>query len=163
MEQNEQPNFKKKAVMIGKKQIEHWHVIALVLIIYDYVAVCAAYFLALWLRFDGSFNEIPKRFFDPYARFIFPFAAVSILIFLLCRMYNSMWRYASYTELMRTLLGSVISSVLHTILITVFLRRMPLSYYILGAGIQFVFLLLVRFGFRFIQIMNRWKKGPSGS
>ena len=46
MEQNEQPNFKKKAVMIGKKQIEHWHVIALVLIIYDYVAVCAAYF---WL------------------------------------------------------------------------------------------------------------------
>ena len=151
MEQNEQSNFKKKAITIGKKQIEHWHIIAVVLMIYDYVAVCAAYFLALWLRFDGSFIEIPRRFLDPYSKFIFIFAAGSILIFLLCRMYNSMWRYASYTELMRTLLGSVLSSVLHSILITIFLMRMPVSYYILGAGIQFVLLILVRFGFRFIQ------------
>ena len=153
MEQNEQPNFKKKTVTIGKKQIEHWHIIAAVLIIYDYVAVCAAYFLALWLRFDGKFSAIPQQYIEPYTQFIFIFAAVSILIFLFCRMYNSMWRYASYTELMRTLLGSVISSVLHTVLITVLLERMPLSYYILGALIQFLLLIFVRFSFRFIQIM----------
>ena len=155
MEQNEQPNFKKKTVTIGKKQIEHWHIIAAVLIIYDYVAVCAAYFLALWLRFDGKFSAIPQQYIEPYTQFIFIFAAVSILIFLFCRMYNSMWRYASYTELMRTLLGSVISSVLHTVLITVLLERMPLSYYILGALIQFLLLIFVRFSFRFIQIMKK--------
>ncbi len=145
MEQNEQPKTKRKMISIGKKQIEHWHIIAAVLVIYDYIAVCAAYFLALWLRFDGRFSSIPQLYFVPYTRFIFLFALVSIIIFLLCRMYNSMWRYASYTELMRTLLGSVISSVLHTILITIVLERMPLSYYILGAGIQFILFLLVRF------------------
>ena len=155
MEQNEQPNFKKKTVTIGKKQIEHWHIIAAVLIIYDYVAMCAAYFLALWLRFDGKFSAIPQQYIEPYTQFIFIFAAASILIFLFCRMYNSMWRYASYTELMRTLLGSVISSVLHTVLITVLLERMPLSYYILGALIQFLLLIFVRFSFRFIQIMKK--------
>ena len=155
MEQKEQPNFKKKTVTIGKKQIEHWHIIAAVLIIYDYVAVCAAYFLALWLRFDGKFSAIPQQYIEPYTQFIFIFAAVSILVFLFCRMYNSMWRYASYTELMRTLLGSVISSVLHTALITVLLERMPLSYYILGALIQFLLLIFVRFSFRFIQIMKK--------
>ena len=155
MEQNGQPKAKKKVITIGKKQIEHWHIIAAVLMIYDYVAVCAAYFLALWLRFDGTFSEIPKTFLTPYTRFIFPFGACSILIFLLCRMYNSMWRYASYTELLRTFFGSLISSVIHSVLITVLLMRMPLSYYILGAGIQFLLLIFVRFSFRFIQILKK--------
>ena len=40
MEQNEQLKGK-KIITIGKKQIEHWHIIAAVLILYDYVAVCA--------------------------------------------------------------------------------------------------------------------------
>ena len=155
MEQSEQTKRKRKMAKIGKRQIEHWHIIALVLIIYDYVAVCAAYFLALWLRFDGKYSAIPQQYIEPYTQFIFPFTAVSILVFLLCRMYNSMWRYASYTELMRTLLGSVISSVLHTVLITILLERMPLSYYILGALIQFLFLIFVRFSFRFIQIIKK--------
>ena len=154
MGQNELPH-NKKTITIGNKQIEHWHIIAAVLMIYDYVAVCAAYFLALWLRFDGTYSEIPRKYMVAYSRFVFIFAAGSIVIFLICRMYNSMWRYASYTELMRTFLGSFISSALHSVLITVLFRHMPVSYYILGAGLQFLLLLLVRFGFRLLQIMKK--------
>ena len=62
MEQSEQTKRKRKMAKIGKRQIEHWHIIALVLIIYDYVAVCAAYFLALWLRFDGKYSAIPQQY-----------------------------------------------------------------------------------------------------
>lgn len=145
---------KQKTVQIGKRKIERWQIISIGLAIYDYAAVCAAYFLALFFRFDGVFSSIPLEYFEPYSQFIIPFAFVSILIFLAFRMYNSMWRFASYTEFIRTFLGSMVSSILHSVLITLILYRMPLSYYFLGAGFQFALLIIARFAFRFIQILK---------
>jgi len=129
--------------------------ISILLMIYDFIAVCASYFLALWLRFDGLTRGIPSDYLNPYKQFIIPCALVSIGIFLLCRMYNSMWRFASYTELIRTFTGSLTSSVLHALLITVLFRRMPISYYVIGAGLQFVFLVAIRFSFRFVQLAKK--------
>ena len=65
-------------------------------------------------------------------------------------MYSGVWRYTCFSELVRTCMGSITSSVLHTILITVLVRRMPISYYILGALFQGFFLVAVRFSFRSI-------------
>ena len=149
------PGKKMKAFRIGKKQIEHWKVISVLLMAYDFVAVCAAYFLALLLRFDGVYSRIDPQYLPPYNTFILPWAGASVVIFLLFRMYNSMWRFASFYEFVRTVLGSLVSSVLHTVLITVLLWRMPLSYYFIGAVVQVILLLAVRFSFRFIQILKR--------
>ena len=143
----------------NRKRIKHWQYISILMMVYDFVAVCAAYFLALWLRFDGVYRAIPKRFIQPYNQFILPCAAVSVLIFLLFRMYNSMWRFASFSELIRTFFGSVISSTLHALLIGIVLRRMPLSYYLIGAVIQFILLAGIRFSFRIFQILKR-KREP---
>ena len=140
---------------IGKKRIEHWKVISVLLMGYDFVAVCAAYFLALWLRFDGIYSSITPRYTHAFNTFILPCAAVSVIIFFFCRMYNSMWRFASFSEFVRTMAGSLISSVLHSVLITVLLERMPLSYYFLGAVFQGILLVGIRFSFRFIQILKR--------
>ena len=143
-----------KGVQIGGRKIERWQIIAVGLAIYDYVAICAGYFLALFFRFDGVFSSIPQEYMDPFSRFIFPFAGISILIFLGFRMYNSMWRFASYTEFIRTFLGSLTSSLLHSLFITIILYRMPLSYYFLGAVFQFALLIIARFAFRFVQILK---------
>lgn len=142
------------------RKIEHWQIISVLLMIYDFIAVCLAYFLALWLRFDGLVKSIPQYYYQPYIQFIFPCAGVSIIIFLIFRMYNSMWRFASYAEFIRTFCGSLTSSILHTILITVLLQRMPLSYYLIGAGIQFILLLGIRFSFRFIQLLKNRHEPP---
>ena len=39
--------------------LKHWQGIALLLMLYDVVAVNLGYFLALWLRFDCHYTEIP--------------------------------------------------------------------------------------------------------
>lgn len=135
--------------------IEHWQKVAIFLAAYDFVAICVSYFLALWFRFDGVFSQIPDKYLTPYLQFILPAAAVSIAIFVLFRMYSGMWRFASFSELIRTCLGSITSSLLHMILITVLICRMPISYYILGALFQVIFLIIVRFSFRFVQILKR--------
>ena len=145
---------RRKTLQIGRVVIEHWQMVAILLAVYDFTAVCAGYFLALFLRYDCAYNTITEIFLNAYLRFILPWAAVSILIFLLFRMYNSMWRFASFTELIRTFLGSVTSSLLHALLITVIFTRMPISYYLWGAGLQFILLVTVRFGFRFVQLLK---------
>ncbi len=142
----------------NKRRLEHWQVISILLVIYDFIAVCISYFLALFLRFDGAYSAIPAQYFNPYHHFILYAAAGSIVVFFFFRMYNSMWRFASYSEFVRTLFGSLLASVLHTVLITVLFERMPLSYYLIGAFFQFAFLIGIRFAFRFIQLLkNRFE------
>ena len=45
-------------------KIEHWHIIAIYLIIYDIMAANASYFFALLLRFDMSYSSIPQEYFQ---------------------------------------------------------------------------------------------------
>ncbi len=131
-------------------KLKHWKVMALCLMICDAFSVCLAYFLALWLRFDGEYSQIPARYITPFSKFILPYAVGAILVFWIFHMYRGMWRYASYTELIRTFCGSATASLLHTVLITLLFRKMPMSYYIWGAGAQFVFLLMPRFAYRLL-------------
>ena len=155
MQEPRKPRRKRrKTLQIGSHVIEHWQIIAVVLAVYDFVAVCLGYFLALYLRYDATYTSIAQPFIKAYARFIFPWALNSIVIFLFFKMYNSMWRFASYTELVRTFMGSMVSSLLHALLITVIFIRMPISYYIWGAFFQFILLCIPRFGFRLIKLLQ---------
>ncbi len=155
-------NGKADEIQKNRHRIAQWRIVAFFMALYDFVAVCGAYFMGLFLRFDGVFSNIPLQYLEPFEKFIFPCAAASIVVFFLCRMYNGMWRYASFADFIRTFVGSMISSVLHTVLITVIFSRMPLSYYILGAGFQFVLLVAVRFAARFLNILRRRHEPQQG-
>lgn len=135
----------------------HWHKVSFVLMVYDFIAVCVAYFAGLWLRFDGRFSQIPREYLGPYAQFIVIYAAISIVVFTALRLYNTIWRFASYNELARVLWASLITCIIHIVGITAFFQRMPLSYYLFGAVIQFVLILGVRFSYRFI-LLERSKR-----
>ena len=153
----------KKMIMldqIKRPRFKHWQVISIVLTVYDFLAVGGAYFLALLVRFDFLYSAIPQGYIVPFKIFILPYAAGCILVFWFFRMYKSVWRYASYTELVRTFMGSMVTSIAHTVLITLLMGqisiakhgRMPISYYLMGAFFQFTFLIAARFGFRFVQM-----------
>ena len=159
-EQNIQDNNRAHA---KGRRFAHWQIVSVALMLYDFAAVCGAYFLALFLRFDCVYSAIPWMYIVPYNKFILPYAAGCIVVFLLARMYNSVWRYASYTEFVRTLAASLLTSVVHSVLITVLFRRMPVSYYLMGAFFQFALLIAARFGSRFIQIFRQRHEGVDAS
>ena len=143
---------------IGSKRkfkLEHWHIVAIILAVYDIMAVNISYFLALWLRFDGIFSQIPKEYLTPYIHFIPINTVVSILIFYIVRMYHGVWKFAGSTELFRTVIGSVSASAVHIIIITLFFKRMPISYYLWGACFQIIFLVAARFSYRFMILESR--------
>ncbi len=134
----------------SKRTLEHWQIMAICLIICDFITLHFSYFFALWIRFDCRYSDIPAEYLNSYFHFITAYAVGAILLFSLFRMYRAMWRFASYGELVKTFLGSVTASVLHAVLIPVVLHRMPLSYYIWGALFQLIFLILPRFAYRLL-------------
>ncbi len=142
----------------AKRTLEHWQIIALCLMVCDFITIHLSYFLALWFRFDCIYSSIPLMYLKPFSKFITLYALGCLVLFWLFRMYHSVWRYASYDELVRTFLGSTAAAVLHALLITLIFARMPLSYYLWGATLQLILLIIPRFSFRLLLFMQAGQK-----
>ncbi len=138
--------------------LEKWKVVALFLILYDAAATAIAYFLALFLRFDFMYSEIPEEFLLAWARFAPIYAVLVFLVMHFLRLYRSLWQFASYNELWHVLLSSAITAPLHILGISLLFARMPVSYYLLGAVLQFLALLSVRFSFRLVLLLRRMQR-----
>lgn len=155
------PNKSSKLQRRGKDLgFEHWQLVNIFLMLFDLVAVVGSYFLALWLRFDCHFDEIPYDYFMAWLKFTPIYAVVSIVVFLRLRLYQSIWRFASFVELERITLSSLILAVFHAVGISLVFHRMPVTYYLFGAAIQFMLVLSVRFGYRFI-LLERGKNAKN--
>ena len=139
------------------KGLEHWQVVALFLILYDLVVVVGAYFLALWLRFDCRFSEMPREYLSAWLKFSPIYAVISIFVFWKAHLYQSIWKFASFIELERVSVSSIVLGLVHTIGITVFFKRMPITYYVFGIAIQFLLIISIRFAYRFV-LLERSKK-----
>jgi FlaA1/EpsC-like NDP-sugar epimerase len=150
-----------------KTKLEHWQIIALYMMIYDIVAVNVSYFLALWFRFDCVFSNIPDVYLVKWIKFAPIYSAMCLLIFWYMRMYKSVWQFASFSELTRVIESSVITSISHTLFITIIFGRMPTSYYCIGTVLQFILIMTVRFSYRFVLLLasnsNKSVKGEKTS
>ena len=135
-----------------RKPIEHWKIIAFYLIIYDIVAVNFSYFFGLLLRFDLAYSSIPENYLSAFLRFAPFYTAFSLIVFYVAHMYNSVWRFASFTELNRIFVATVVTTVFQVVGITTFYERMPGSYYIVGCISQFILTVAVRFMYRYITL-----------
>ena len=135
-----------------KKRLEHWQMIALYLVIYDILAINFSYFFGLWLRFDLHFSSIPIEYLHSFLKFAPIYTIFTIFVFQRLKLYNSLWRFASFSELNRIIIASAITTIFNIVGMTAFIQRMPLSYYIIGAVLQFGLTLTIRFSYRFINL-----------
>ncbi len=138
-------------------RLKPFRLIDVILIAYDICTVSVAYFFALWFRFDCRFSEIPDYYLMTWLKFAPIYAIVCVLVFNIFHLYKSIWKFASYVELKRTVYASLILAFIHTAGITVIFRRMPISYYVIGAGIQFLLITFIRFSYRFV-LLERSKR-----
>jgi len=124
----------------------------LFMMLFDLAAVSVAFFFALWFRFDCCFSEIPREYLTAWVKFAPIYAVISIIVFGLFHLYQSIWKFASFIELKRMIYASSILAVVHTVGITLLFQRMPIPYYIIGIAIQFLLTTFVRFGYRFVLL-----------
>lgn len=136
-------------------RLEHWHIIALGLMLYDSLALSFSYLIALWLRYDLRYSTIDSRYIEGWKAFLPFYILGSLAVFWFLKLYKSIWRFASYSELLRVSMATVICSVFHIIGITLLWGRMPISYYVIGAILQYLAVLGIRFSYRFILLLRK--------
>ena len=152
----EKPNLSKSEEKRGQGfRLEHWHIIALGLMLYDSLALSFSYLIALWLRYDLRYSTIEAIYIERWKSFAPLYIGVSLLVFWCLKLYKSIWRFASYSELLRVSMATVICSAFHVLGITLFLGRMPISYYVIGAILQYLAVLGIRFSYRFVLLLRK--------
>lgn len=147
--------------------LSHCHAAAVFLIFYDMLAVNAAYFLALWFRFDCRYSMIPREYFAPYLRFAPIYTILCVLVFGALKLYRSIWRFAGISELIRVTVANAATALFQVFGVTWAVRainggqssRMPFSYYFFGMLLQFLLTSGVRFVWRFLLLIRDSHKG----
>ena len=138
-----------------KRTIEHWQAVNIFLAGYDIFAVIVSYLAALWLRFDCHISQVPIEYMNGYCYSIPVYLVVCLGVFWVLRLYKSIWRFASFSELKRMIVASMLLLVLYPAVMLGFDVRMPASYYIFGIVIQFWMTIGIRFAYRFILLTRK--------
>ena len=136
---------------------------ALIIAAVDILSICIAFFAALWLRFDFQFNAIEPQYLKTYVAVILPWCAISLTVFGLFGLYNSIWSFVSTDELMRVLESYAVLSVVALVLTQVLHIHMPKSFYVMGMTISGLFTLAIRFGWRMLRYVKLHLSGMSRS
>lgn len=134
-----------------------WNALAkdLWIVLLDIIAVNAAYYLALIIRFfvGGELRAVATtRYMPAWLGFTPWYTVLAIIIFMAFRLYGGMWRYAGINDMNRIIGANAATTVLHLVGSSIFFTRMPWTYYIIGAVLQFIFIVLIRFGYRIILV-----------
>ncbi len=137
-----------------KKKIEHWEVVTGILMVYDFMTICFSYLLALLVRFDFKFSSIESQYLQGCYKSVVFYALFCVALFWFLKLYKSIWRFASYSELLRVILATAISGLIYPLIMNLFVGGMPASYYVIGVVCQFCFTLGVRFSYRFILLLR---------
>ena len=146
---------------LKKFKIEHWKVISIYLLIYDIIAINFANIMALLLRFDLGYSNIPKEYLNGMIMFA-PFLTIAtVCIFSFMHLYSSLWRFASFNELNRIIVAWIGSTLFNIIGMNLFVQVMPISYYIVGSIIFLCAITGIRFSYRYISLIRnvKLKKG----
>lgn len=145
-------------------RFERWQIISLALAIYDAVAVNAAFYIALWIRYDCKFWDIPLFYIAALRQFAPIYALFCVLVFWAFKLYNTIWRFAGAHELYKALCATVITLIFqvvgtiaqsHIMGTTAKIPHMPITYYCIGIAIQFVFTVGVRFSYRVLLSIKK--------
>lgn len=141
-----------------KKKIFNMGVQDVLIIVLDILAVNGGYYLALYARYYGI-DEFRYIFFSYLLAFwqFFPFyTVISITIFHLLGLYKGTWKYAGLNDLNRILAATAVTFTIQVLGTSLFIKVMPLTYYIVGALFQFFFVCVVRMGYR-VYLMEKAK------
>jgi len=98
------------------------------LMVIDAVLINLAFYVAFYLRFEGS---LPSQYFSLYINNALAITAVKIGVFYYFNLYKSLWKYASVEELVQIIVASIVANT--AVLSYLFINQvhLPRSIYIL--------------------------------
>ena len=117
----------------------------------DSLIVMGSYLLALLLRFDFIFSNIPTEYLEGYAWSMPYWIASTLVVFYGFRLYHSVWRLASISEIQMSVTAYMVLIPVYGLGMLYMHLRMPRSYYFMGYVICFMLTTALRFSFRILR------------
>ena len=129
------------------------------LVVLDILIITISGLLALYVRFDFSFSKMDMKYVD-YELYYLPMNLIlTLLIFVAFKLYRSVWRFASTTELLNVI-GACSGSILVQIVLMAILKmRMPVSYYMMKYVLLIAGIGCLRFTYRILRMFQERRLG----
>ena len=124
------------------------------LVIVDIFLIALSGFLALYIRYDFRFSNMEMRYVDYELLYLPVNLVVTLLMFVLFKLYRSVWRFASSTELLNVIGACTCSIGLQIIGMSLLRMRMPISYYLMKYVLLIVGVGMVRFAYRILRMLQ---------
>lgn len=132
-----------------------WVQRSILIAVFDILTVIVAYFFALLIRHDFDFGLIGFKYLSAYLWSIPSMCILTVLVFYACKLYHSIWRFASSIELYRMIKAYLIFIPAFLLIVVAAQVNMPRSYWIIGYVLSFIIHTGLRFSYRFIsQFLN---------
>ena len=123
------------------------------LVLADILAINLAAFSALLIRFEFSMQQLVESgYLDPLSRFAVIGTVLTLIVFSLMRLYQSMWEYASTAELVRIAGSAVLSALLYWTGTSMMGLRLPRSFPVLYLLLLGALVALIRMGYRYVRM-----------
>lgn len=123
-----------------------------VLAVMDVLSILCSFFLGLWLRFDFRFKDIPSEYLEAFLPFVIIWCVISVVVFAVSRLYQSIWSFASVDELFHAIGAYAILAVIGGVYL--FVKKnsvMPYSFYVLGFVFSMIATVSMRFSYRILR------------
>ena len=121
---------------------------ALLIMLLDVLATMGAFFLGMWFRYDFAFQEIRVDHINGYLTAIGPWCVITIAVFLVFRLYSSIWAFVSTSEVFRIIGAYIVLAVIGVWGFHFDGNIMPRSSMVMGYMISFVCTVGIRFAYR---------------
>lgn len=145
------------------KHDKQWVVRALAIAVLDAVFIALSYWLALMARFDFIYSRIEAQYIAGYRKLIIPYIICALVIFYIFRLYHSIWRFASVSELWRMVAAWAVFQLAVFVIYLIEETRMPLSFWAGGALLGFILTTGLRFSYRFFRgVRNLYRQREEG-
>ena len=119
-----------------------------VIMVLDVLATGTSYFLGLWFRYDFSFQAMREVHFESFLNAIGPWCLITIAVFLVFRLYSSIWAFVSTSEVFRIIGAYVVLAVIGPMIFPFDGNFMPRMSMIVGYIFSFLFTVGIRFSYR---------------
>ena len=148
----------KKYVESGKLSV----IYRILLVVWDAVCINLCSFAALFIRYElkwdrfirsGITDDYPQGYVTTLLEMIVVNTIITLIIFALLRLYNSIWRYASLREVLNIAVACGFSVVVHFLTVFGTYRKLPRSYFVIYLLLLFIMTLVVRFSYRIVRLL----------
>ena len=130
-----------------------------ILVIYDILAVIVCSYLAIFVRYDFSFSGIPVEY-ERIVRDAIPWAVlVTIGIFIVLKLYSSLWTYAGMNEIVNIAVAGILAGIAEMVIVVIMNREvavpLPRSFYLFYTVSLCLMVFISRFLYRGVRAIKK--------